>query len=288
MPPIFYDTHAHLDYPEFAADFDLLLSRAAEAGITRIVSIGTDFESSRRAIALAEKHPNLYAVAGWHPTNAMDAPDDLRPELRELVRHPKVVAIGETGMDYYRMPSQQPDGTAEQDDAYKIKQARLFEQQLEVAEEVGLNVVVHQRAAWIDTLSRMKACSGKVRGVYHCFSEPIAALNEVLGIGGLVSYTGILTFKNGQNIRDALAATPLDRFMLETDCPYLAPLPYRGKRCEPAYVKEIATVAAQVRGIDLETLSQATCQTAKDFFFRRVRRHAESLSKVLCAALIWP
>lgn len=268
MPAFFYDTHAHLDYPEFAPDFDALLTRAAEAGITRMLSIGTDFESSRRAIALAEKYPQIYAVAGWHPNNVMEAPDDLRPELRELVKHPKVVAIGETGIDYYRMPSQQPGGTPEQDQAFKAKQAIAFEQQLEVAEEVGLNVVIHQRAAWADTFAPLKARSGKVRGVYHCFSESPEAMREVLSIGGLVSYTGILTFKNGQNIRDALAATPLDRFMLETDCPYLAPLPYRGKRCEPAYVKEIAIMAAQVKGVDLDTLSQATCKTAHEFFFR--------------------
>ena len=130
MTPLFYDTHAHLDYPEFAPDFPGILSRAREAGISRMISIGTDLDSSLRAIALAEKHPEIYAVVGWHPTNVMEAPDDVRPALRELVKHPRVVAIGETGLDYYRLPSAQPGGTAEDDERYRRKQAQVFEQQL--------------------------------------------------------------------------------------------------------------------------------------------------------------
>ena len=266
MSAPFFDTHAHLDFPDYAADLDAVLDRARDAGIARILVVGTDLESSMKAIALAEIHAQLHAVVGWHPGHCMDAPDDLRPALMELARHPKVAAIGETGMDYYRLPSTQEGGTREQDEPYRAKQARVFEQQLEVAAEAGLNVVIHQRSAWEDTVVRLKPFQGRVRGVFHCFSENTARMQEVLSLGGLVSFTGILTFKNGQNIRDALAATPMGSFMLETDCPYLAPVPYRGKRCEPSHVRQIAEVAAEVKGVSHEELSRSTCDTARGFF----------------------
>jgi TatD DNase family protein len=264
--PSFYDTHAHLDYPDFAAELPLVIERAQAAGITRIISIGTDLESSARAIQISERFECVYAVAGWHPNDALAAPDDLRPALRELAKHPQVVAIGETGLDYFRLPSHKEGGTPEQDEVFKRKQARIFEQQLEVAAECGLNCVVHQRSALADTLAMMQPFAGRVRGQFHCFADDARAAQQVLSIGSLVSFTGILTFKNGQNIREALAATPLGQFMLETDCPFLAPVPYRGKRGEPAYVKEIADVAAQVKGCTLEALSAATCRTAHEFF----------------------
>ena len=136
--------------------------------------------------------------------------------------------------------------------AYKVKQADLFRQHLEVAAELGLNCVIHQRDALEDTLALLQPFADRVRGVFHCFANDAATMRRIVALGSLVSFTGILTFKNGQNIRDALAATPLDQFMLETDCPFLAPMPYRGKRCEPAYVKEISEVAAQVKGCSLE------------------------------------
>src|SRR6267142_2085719 len=266
--PIFYDTHAHLDYPDFAAALPQVVARAEAAGIAKIVCIGTDIESSRRAIKLAEEFPNVFAVVGWHPSNVMEAPDELRPALRELAGHPKVVAIGETGLDYHRLPSTAKDvpGRTEEDDRYKGKQASLFRQHLEVAAEMKLNCVIHQRDALEDTLAQLTPFSERVRGVFHCFANDAAAMRRIVDMGSLVSFTGILTFKNGQNIRDALAETPLDKFMLETDSPYLAPVPYRGKRCEPAYVKEISEVAAQVKGCPLEELSAATCETAAGFF----------------------
>ncbi len=233
----FFDTHAHLDYPDYAADLNDVIARAQASGITKIISIGTSLESSRRAVLLAEKSSpasSLVAV-GWHPTETTKAPDDLRPTLRELAKHPKVVAIGETGLDYHRLPGGETENAR-----YKQLQAELFQQQLEVAIEFGLNCVIHQRDAFDDTLAQLKPWSGKVRGVFHCFGENIERMKRVLEIGSLVSFTGIVTFKNGQNVRDTVAATPPDKFMLETDCPYLAPVPYRGKRCEPAYVKEIS------------------------------------------------
>ncbi|HEY4417634.1 MAG TPA: TatD family hydrolase [Verrucomicrobiae bacterium] len=262
---IFFDTHAHLDYPEFAPDFSEVLARAQAAGISRMISIGTNLASSQRAIALAEKFPQIYAVVGWHPSDVLEAPTDVRPALRKLAQHPKVVAIGETGLDYYRLPSAS-GGSADDDAHYKKRQAELFQQQLEVAVEANLNCVIHQRASFSDTLAQLKPFAGKTRGVFHCFGESVERLHQILAIGSLVSYTGIVTFKNGQNIRAAVAATPLDQFMLETDCPYLAPVPHRGQRCEPAFVKEIAETVAQVKMVSLEELSAATCQTAKTFF----------------------
>ena len=262
----FYDTHAHLDYPDYKDDFAEVIARARAAGISKMISIGTSLDSSERAIRLAEKFPAIYAAVGWHPSDAMKAPSDIRPALREMCKHPKVVAIGEIGLDYHRLPSQKPEFTTGDDARYKQKQADIFHQQLQVAVETGLNCVIHQRDAFDDTLAQLKPFAEKVRGVFHCFGENADRMRRVLDIGSLVSFTGIVTFKNGQNVRDTVAATPMDKFMLETDCPYLAPVPYRGKRCEPAYVKEISETVAQVRNCSLEELSVATCKTAHEFF----------------------
>jgi TatD DNase family protein len=264
---VFFDTHAHLDYPDFAADFAHVIARAQAAGIVKLISVGTDLESSARAIRLAEKHDCIYAVAGWHPSNANEAPEDLRPALREMARHPKVVALGETGLDYYRLPSKQGQGTAADDERYQQKQAVIFQQQLEVAAETGLNCVIHQRGeCFEDTVNLLRPFADRVRGVFHCFASDTTTMQRVLDLGSLVSFTGIVTFKNGQNVRDTVAAAPLGKFMLETDCPYLAPVPYRGKRCEPAYVKEIAETVAQVKRCTLDELGTATCETARGFF----------------------
>jgi TatD DNase family protein len=269
--PLFYDTHAHLDGPDFAADLPQVLARAEAAGIGKIISIATDLESSRRAVKLAEQFPNVFAAVGWHPSDASLAPNDLRPALRELARHPKVVALGETGLDYHRLPSQKPGFTAADDERDKLKQAELFRQHLEVAAELGLNCVIHQRDSLEDTLALLAPFASRVRGVFHCFANDAATMQRILAMGSLVSFTGILTFKNGQNTRDTLAATPLGQFMLETDSPFLAPVPYRGKRCEPAYIKETSEMAAQVKGCSLEELSAATCAAAHRFFHKLTR-----------------
>jgi TatD DNase family protein len=275
--PTFFDTHAHLDYPDYTPDLPEVIARAQAAGISKIISIGTSLDSSERAIRLAENFPGVYAVVGWHPTEALSAPDDLRPALREFAKHPKVVAIGETGLDYHRLPSERASvsgGSMGRQDAcptladacYKEKQAEIFRQQMEVAAEFGLNCVIHQRTAWDDTIAQMKLFIGKTRGVFHCFGETVARMKQVFEVGSLVSFPGIVTFKNAQNVRDCVAAAPLGQFMLETDCPYLAPVPYRGKRCEPAYVKEISEAVAQIKLCSLEELSGATCKTAEEFF----------------------
>jgi TatD DNase family protein len=265
MTPEFYDTHCHLDFPDFREDVAAVIERAEAAGITRMICIGTDRASSERATALAAAHPAVFAAVGWHPSEALKAPEDVRAELRELARRPKVVAIGEIGVDHYRLPGQR-GGTAEEDARHKERQAALFQQQLEVAAELGLNCVIHQRAALEATLELFAPYADRVRGVFHCFVDDPAALERIVALGSLVSFTGILTFKNAATVRDSLRAAPADRFMLETDAPFLAPTPYRGKRCEPAYVREIAQTAAETRGVALAALSRDTCATARDFF----------------------
>jgi TatD DNase family protein len=284
------ETHAHLDYPDFANDFDDVLRRATEAGVTRIITIGTSVESSRRAVELAEKYPSIFAVIGVHPTCAEETDEDVTSPLRELAKSPRVIAIGETGLDYHRLPSAEvakekqvqvfsqalQTETSEEleaqihDGAYKSKQASLFEQQLDLAVELGLNVVIHQRDAWNDTLEIMRPYSGKLRGVFHCFGGTLEQANEVVDLGHLVSFTGIVTFKNGVAVLDVAAQLPLFKFMVETDCPYLAPVPFRGKRCEPAHTRIVAETIAAARGISLQDVAEMTTQTAEEFFkFKR-------------------
>jgi TatD DNase family protein len=279
------DTHAHLDYPDFAADFEDVLARAAKAGVTRILTIGTSLASSRRAIELAEKHSNVFAVVGVHPTNAEEAPDDVIAPLRELAKSPRVAAIGETGLDYHNLPSVrvarerktqvidalQADTDDEieggiRDGALKSKQASLFQQQLELAVELRLNVVIHQRDAWDATLAVMREYGRQVSGVFHCFGGTKEQAEEVIALGHLVSFTGIVTFKNGAAVREVAAALSLGEFMVETDCPYLAPAPFRGKRCEPAHTRLVAESIAAARGVSLEDIARVTTETAEEFF----------------------
>jgi TatD DNase family protein len=280
------ETHAHLDYPDFAKDFDDVLRRATEAGVTRIITIGTSVESSRRAVDLAEKYPNIFAVIGVHPTYVEEAGEDVITPLRELAKNSRVVAIGETGLDYHHLPSVSAakekkvqvfaralQGETEeeieasiQDGAYKSRQASLFQQQLDLALELGLNLVIHQRDAWDDTLEIMRPYSGKLRGVFHCFGGTLEQADEVVDLGHLLSFTGIVTFKNGASVREVAARIPLHKFMVETDCPYLAPVPFRGKRCEPAHTRLVAESIAAARGVSLEEIARATTATAENFF----------------------
>jgi len=280
------ETHAHLDYLDFANDFDDVLRRANEAGVTRIITIGTSIESSRRAVDLAERYSNIYAVIGVHPLYAEKAQDDVMTPLRELANSPRVVAIGETGLDYHHLPSVEAakeknvqvfaralQGEVEeeiqaniQDGAYKSRQASLFQQQLDLAAELRFNVVIHQRDTWDDTLEIMKPYTGKLRGVFHCFGGTLEQANEVLDLDHLVSFTGIVTFKNGANVREVAAKVPVWKFMVETDCPYLAPVPFRGKRCEPAHTRIVAETIAGARGVPFQEIAEATTETAENFF----------------------
>jgi TatD DNase family protein len=279
------ETHAHLDYPDFANDLEDVLRRAVEAGVTHIITIGTSIESSRRAIDLAEKYPAVYAAIGVHPNYVEEAEDDVITPLRELAKNPRVVAIGETGLDYHQLPSEkvakekqvqvmtalrtETDEEIEaqiRDGAFKSKQGSLFQQQLDLAVELGLNVVIHQRDAWEDTLKIMQPYTGKLRGVFHCFGGSLDQANEVLSLDHIVSFTGIVTFKNGAAVREVAAQVPLWKFMVETDCPYLAPVPFRGKRCEPAHTRIVAEAIAAARAVPLEEIAEATTETAEKFF----------------------
>jgi TatD DNase family protein len=280
------ETHAHLDYPDFEGDFDAMVARAAAAGVSRIITIGTSVSSSRRAVELAERYDNIYAVIGVHPTSDIDEGDDVMTPLRDLAQSSRVVAVGETGLDYHRLPSAeaakqknvqvfgrtlQGETEAEieanlHDGADKAKQASLFEQQLDLAAELGLNVVIHQRDAWADTLEMLRPYGGALRGVFHCFGGSFEQAEEVLGMGHLVSFTGIVTFKNGTAVRDVAAQLPLGSFMVETDCPYLAPVPHRGQRAEPAHTRLVAETIAIARGVGLEEIAHATTATADNFF----------------------
>ena len=253
------DTHAHLTFPDFANDLDGLLARAAEAGVTRVVTIGTSVESSRRAVALAEKHANVFAVVGIHPDNAMEAAPGFIADIRALAQSPRVVAIGETGLDYFRR-------TPERVAAEKATQAAVFTQQLELAAELGLNVVIHERESWDDTLAILAPFAGRLRAQFHCFGKSLAHAETVIAHGHVVSFTGIVTFKNAAIVQDTAARLPAGTFMVETDCPYLAPVPFRGKRCEPAHTRATAEHIAQLRAQPIAALAAETTVTAENFF----------------------
>ena len=277
------DTHAHLDFPDFAQELDAVLARAAAAGVTRVVTIGTTVEGSRRAVALAEKYPQVFATAGIHPSNAGEADANCIDELRTLAANPRVVALGEIGLDYHRLPgaetrmfwnqagfvSTEVSGNFGREIAigsYKAAQAAIFEQQLELAVELGLNVVIHERDAWEDTLELIAPYTGRLRAVFHCFGKSIEQARQLIALGHLVSFTGIVSFKNAQIVQETAAQVAGDAFMVETDCPYLAPVPHRGKRCEPAYTRLVAEKVAAVRGEPLEALAARTTATAERFF----------------------
>ena len=280
------DTHAHLDFPEFDRQIDAVIARAREAGVHRIITIGIGRESCRKSIALAEKYDHVFAVVGLHPCNVLDpGAMEFLEELPALARHPKVVAIGETGMDYHHLPSRELAGRKEEsvftalqagtaegmqaeiaDGAMKAAQAEAFKAQLDLAVELGRNVVIHQRAAWDDTLDILRPYTGKLRGVFHCFGGTPEAAEELVTMGHLVSFTGIVTFKNAALVQETVKAVAPDGYMVETDCPYLAPVPFRGKTCEPAHVRLIAEKIAALRGVTLDQVAADTERTAEAFF----------------------
>jgi TatD DNase family protein len=276
------DTHAHLDFPEFATDLDEVLRRAKEAEVSKIIAIGTTLQSSRQAILFAEQHPEVYAVIGIHPTSVSTEGGDFFSELSQLADHPKVVAIGETGLDYHRLPSslrkqeisETTFGAAStetiesdlHDDAEIDSQSVAFEQHLELAVTKSKNVVIHQRDAWADTMRILRPYSDRLHGVFHCFNGTLDQAQEAIELGHYVSFTGIVTFKNANDLRETASSLPSDRIMVETDAPYLAPIPHRGKRCEPAFVRETAAAIAKVRNLTLESFSDQTTRNAERFF----------------------
>jgi TatD DNase family protein len=255
------DTHAHLDFPAFALDLDEVIQRAIDAGVDRIVTIGTTRESSRKSVQLAERYQGIYASIGVHPSAASEERGDFIREFRELARHPKVVAVGETGLDFYRLPS-----NAAAVESEKATQRATFAEHLELAVACKKRLVVHQRDSWKETLEILGEYAGQIRAVLHCFNGSPAHARQALELGFFLSFTGIVTFKNANLVRAAAAIVPQDRIMVETDAPYLAPLPYRGKRCEPAFVKETNAFIAGLRGLKPEAFAAQTTLNAESFF----------------------
>ena len=255
------DTHAHLDYTDYDPDRAEVISRATAAGVTEIISIGTRIDSSTRAVELAENFPNIWATVGIHPSEVDEAPDDAVDRLRTLAQSSRVVAIGEIGLDYHRLPENPAEA-----ESNKSRQADLFRHQLELSAKLGLNAVIHQRDSWDDTLKILSDFTGRVRGVFHCFGGTVGQAREVIALGHLVSFTGIVTFKNARQVQATAQDIAFDQFMVETDCPYLAPVPDRGKRCEPAHTRRVAEQIAQLRGVALEEIAARTTKTAREFF----------------------
>jgi len=250
------DTHCHLTFSPLAEDVPGVIERSRAAGVTGWITVGTQVQDSRRAIELAGLYENLYATVGIHPHEAKDADTPALEELRRLARNEKVVAIGETGLDFHYNLSKQPD------------QRRVFAAHLEIAGDLGLPVVVHSRNAFDETMEILDRNGGGLKGVvFHCFSGSAEQARQLLDRGYYVSFTGVVTFKNAQGAREAVNVIPLNRLMIETDCPYMSPEPVRKQKPnEPALMVHTARFLAQLKGVSPDNLAQATTQNAREFF----------------------
>ncbi len=251
------DSHAHLDGPDFDADRDEVLARARAAGVSPMVLVGAagDMATARRTVALAESEPDLFATVGVHPHEAVKMADDWWPELRDLATRDAVVGVGETGLDYYY------------DSSPRDVQCKRFREFVEFGREVGKPVVVHVRDAHDDAKAILSDTgAGDVGTVIHCFTGEPEDARDYVAMGCYVSFSGIVTFKSAKSLRDAVREVPPNRLLVETDCPYLAPVPKRGKRNEPAYVVHTAEVVAREAGLELAELSRVTVANTKRFF----------------------
>jgi len=251
------DSHCHLDFYQFDADRPDVWRRAEAIGVRQIVNPGTDLESSRRAVALAQWRPGIFAAVGVHPNDAADFSADTVTELTALAKSPGVVAIGEIGLDYYR------------DRTPKAQQVRALEAQLTLARQVNLPVIIHQREAQADTMAILRhwAGDGPHAGlVLHAFSGDATLVNEAASLGFFMGIGGPITFKNAQNLADVAAHIPAERLLIETDAPFLSPHPFRGKRNEPARVMLVAQKLAQVLNIPLEAVARQTTVNARALF----------------------
>lgn len=252
------DTHAHLHLEQFDADRDMVFARAQEAGVQRIIEIGYDLDSSRAAVALAEQHDHVYAVVGIQPHYAKEADARWLDEIRGMAARPKVVAIGEIGLDYYWNKAPHED------------QERLFREQLALARELNMPVVIHSRDAREDTVRILGDVARGQPGVMHSFSGDWEYAMACLEIGFMLSFSGPVTFPKATELHEVARRVPLDRVLTETDCPFLAPHPYRGKRNEPAYVRLVAERLAALREQPLEVVASAVWQNAERMFhFKR-------------------
>lgn len=252
---VFIDSHCHLDRLEFdklGADLDTVLARARAAGVQHFLCIGVDLESLPAVLAVAEREPDVSASVGVHPLHL----ESLEPEIERLVElaaHPKVVAIGETGLDYHY------------DQESPADQQRRFRKHIEAARRTGLPLVVHTRQARADTIALLKE-EGASAGVLHCFTEDWDMAKAAIDLGFHISFSGIVTFANARELREVAQKVPADRLLIETDSPWLAPVPYRGKTNQPAYVTEVAACLAGLRGVSVEAIAAQTTANFRQLF----------------------
>lgn len=250
---MYFDTHAHLDDEKFDADREEIIEHIKSEGVSLVVNIGADMESSKTTVELAEKYDFIYAAVGVHPYDEPDLTDDDILELRQLAKSEKVVAIGEIGLDYH-FPDTDKEG-----------QKEGFRKQIALAKELNLPYVVHDRDSHQDCYDIIKE-SGYFRGVMHCFSGSSEFAKQMTDLGFYISFAGTVTFKNAKKVKEAAKTVPLDRILIETDCPYLSPEPNRGKRNNPANVRYTAEVLAEIKGISLDEMAKITMENGKRFY----------------------
>ncbi|HKY72761.1 MAG TPA: TatD family hydrolase [Nitrospira sp.] len=260
------DTHTHLDDARYDADRDATIDRARRAGVGAFVTIGCDLSTSQSAVSLADRHADIYASIGVHPHEVKHIGDEWYDELRRLARHEKVVAYGEIGLDYHYNHSAPQE------------QRERFREQVQLARELRLPVIIHTREAQQDTISILKEeKASEVGGVFHCFSGDAWLAKDALDLGFYLSFSGILTFSNATMLRDIAKQTPLDRVLIETDCPYLTPVPHRGKRNEPAFVSHVARQLADIHPeLSLEQIERATTENARRLFTKLRERLSDT------------
>ena len=250
-----FDTHAHYDSRQFNEDRDEVLSGLKERGVSLVVNPGCDIPTSRMAVELAERYPFVYAAVGFHPEELEGAELSDLEVIRQLAAHEKVVAIGEIGLDYYWV----------KDEEGRRKEQEFFRAQLALAEELNLPVIVHDREAHGDTLAIVKEFP-KVRGVFHCYSGSVEMARELVDMGWMISFTGVLTYHNARKSVEVAEAIPLEHLMIETDSPYMAPVPHRGQRNHSGYVRHICEKLAEIKGIPFERCAEITLQNGCRFF----------------------
>ena len=249
-----FDTHAHLNDPAFDPDREALMESFAAAGVGLVMNAGCSLESSRDIVAMAEKYPWLYASVGSHPDSANEVNEEVLEEYRKLCKlSDKVKAIGEIGLDYYY------------EDIPRDIQQKAFRMQMALAQELDLPVIVHERDAHNDGLAIVKEFP-KVKGVFHCYSGSAEMARQLVELGWYIGFTGVLTFKNARKAVETAASVPLDRIVLETDCPFMAPEPFRGKRNHPGYLYRMAEKLAEIRGISVEEVHAATLENGKRLY----------------------
>lgn len=250
-----FDTHVHLNDLKYEADLEKVIENALAHDVTRMLVVGFDQRTNQRAIQLAQTHPFIYASVGWHPVDAIDLTEELFQELTEQARHPKVVAIGECGLDYYW------------DKSPKDIQRTVLDRQIQLAKEVQKPLIIHMRDSVAATLEALREEDAKaIGGVMHCYSGSLETAREFIKLGFKISLAGPVTFKNGRRPQEVAAAIPLEELLIETDAPYLSPEPYRGKRNEPANVSLVAQKIAQLKGLSYEEVGRKTTENALSLF----------------------